>query len=225
VGLQELLVYFDPWIAGVVLPNMIILGLMAIPYIDTNPRGIGYYSLKERPLANSLFLFGNALWFILIFIGYYCRGPNWAWYWPWENWLEHKPLPPPTWDFPVWAGLLSLGAYFGMGVAAPRLFRQEISWKKAIVGFIVVFSLIAIALKFTLGLELGRLAILGSLLLISFVLGFLLPQKHLRELDWPRYVITMSFVLMMMGVLLKIGLRLGFDVKYILSLPQFNFNI
>ena len=31
-GLQELLVYFDPWIAGVVLPTMIMVGLMAIPY-------------------------------------------------------------------------------------------------------------------------------------------------------------------------------------------------
>ena len=30
---------------------------------------------------------------------------------------------------------------------------------------------------------------------------------------------------MMLGVLLKIGLRLGFDIKYVLSLPQFNFNI
>ena len=37
VGLQELLVYFDPWIAGVVLPTLIIVGLMAIPYIDKSP--------------------------------------------------------------------------------------------------------------------------------------------------------------------------------------------
>ena len=28
VGLQELLVYFDPWLAGVVLPTMIMVGLM-----------------------------------------------------------------------------------------------------------------------------------------------------------------------------------------------------
>ncbi len=37
LGLQEMLVYFDPWLAGVVLPGLIIVGLMAIPYIDTNP--------------------------------------------------------------------------------------------------------------------------------------------------------------------------------------------
>jgi len=30
LGLQEMLVYFDPWIAGVVMPTMIIIGLMVI---------------------------------------------------------------------------------------------------------------------------------------------------------------------------------------------------
>src|SRR5215813_9408573 len=48
LGLQEMLVYFDPWLAGVVFPGLIIVGLMAIPYIDTNPKGNGYYTLKER---------------------------------------------------------------------------------------------------------------------------------------------------------------------------------
>ena len=31
VGLQELLVYFDPWIAGVMIPTIIIICLMIIP--------------------------------------------------------------------------------------------------------------------------------------------------------------------------------------------------
>src|SRR3954462_2837176 len=34
LGLQEMLVYFDPWLAGVVLPGLIIVGLICIPYID-----------------------------------------------------------------------------------------------------------------------------------------------------------------------------------------------
>jgi hypothetical protein len=33
------------------------------------------------------------------------------------------------------------------------------------------------------------------------------------------------FLLMTIGVLLKVGLRLGFNVKYIFSLSQFGFNI
>src|SRR3989337_1811819 len=34
IGLQELLVYFDPWIAGVLIPNQIIIGLILIPYVN-----------------------------------------------------------------------------------------------------------------------------------------------------------------------------------------------
>src|SRR3977135_1534235 len=41
LGLQEMLVYFDPWMAGVVLPSLIIVGLMCIPDGDKNPKGKG----------------------------------------------------------------------------------------------------------------------------------------------------------------------------------------
>ncbi len=87
LGLQELLVYFDPWLAGVVLPTLIILGLMAIPYLDRNPLGNGYYTLRQRPFAIGVFLFGFVgLWIAPILIGVFCRGPGWNWYWPWEPW-------------------------------------------------------------------------------------------------------------------------------------------
>ncbi|MEK7745770.1 MAG: cytochrome b N-terminal domain-containing protein, partial [Elusimicrobiota bacterium] len=225
VGLQELLVYFDPWIAGVLLPGVIIAGLMAIPYLDTNPKGVGYYSIRERSFANTMFLLGNFLWFILIAIGQWCRGPSWSWYWPWESWLHHKPLPSATWSFPDWAGLLSHAAYFGAGTALPRLIKADLPWGKSILGFTAVYAAMALGLAFVFGLGLGKLAMMGVFLLSYWVFGFLMPQKHLRELDLTRYLITMSLVLMMMGVLIKIGLRLGFDVKYILALPQFNLNI
>ena len=55
LGLQEMLVYFDPWIAGVLFPTIIILGMMSIPFIDNNPRGCGYYSFKERKMALAIF--------------------------------------------------------------------------------------------------------------------------------------------------------------------------
>src|SRR5947207_1706194 len=44
LGLQEMLVYFDPWMAGVVLPSLIIVGLMALPYIDFNREGNDYFT-------------------------------------------------------------------------------------------------------------------------------------------------------------------------------------
>ena len=70
LGLQEMLVYFDPWMAGVVLPVLIIVGLVAIPYIDTNPKGNGYYTIMERKMAIWLFMFGwLVLWVYLIIKG------------------------------------------------------------------------------------------------------------------------------------------------------------
>ncbi len=87
LGLQELLVYFDPWIAGVILPLLIVVGLMAIPYLDRNPHGSGYYTIRERPFAIATFLFGFlGLWIAPILIGVFCRGPGWNWYWPWQSW-------------------------------------------------------------------------------------------------------------------------------------------
>lgn len=83
LGLQEMLVYFDPWMAGVLLPGLIVVGLIAIPFIDTNPKGNGYFTFKERPMAISLFMFGwLVLWLYLIIVGTFLRGPNWTYYGP-----------------------------------------------------------------------------------------------------------------------------------------------
>src|SRR5262245_45878213 len=91
LGLQEMLVYFDPWLAGVVLPGLIIVGLIAIPYIDKNPKGNGYYTFNERKAEVTLFLFGFAiLWVSLIVLGTFLRGPNWNFFGPFEYWDIHK---------------------------------------------------------------------------------------------------------------------------------------
>ena len=92
LGLQELLVYFDPWLAGVLLPGLIVVGLMALPYIDKNPKGNGYYTLTERPFAIFTFMFGFiVLWVVLIVLGTFLRGPNWNFFGPYEYWDPHIP--------------------------------------------------------------------------------------------------------------------------------------
>ena len=86
-----MLVYFDPWLAGVVLPGLIIVGLIAIPYIDKNPKGNGYYTFNERKAEITLFLFGFViLWSSLIVLGTFLRGPNWNFFGPFEFWDLHK---------------------------------------------------------------------------------------------------------------------------------------
>lgn len=107
LGLQEMLVYFDPWIAGVVLPTFIILGLMCIPYVDRKPtEGSGYYSFKGREFQVLFFCFGFALWIVLIIIGTYFRGPGWAWYWPWEDKSHAKVVVDPLTLRPEFLGVL-----------------------------------------------------------------------------------------------------------------------
>jgi len=91
LGLQEMLVYFDPWIAGVVMPTLIIIGLMVIPYIDTNPLGCGYYTWKQRKFSIGTFLFGFiVLWVSMIIIGTFIRGPGWQWFWPGQTWDHNR---------------------------------------------------------------------------------------------------------------------------------------
>jgi len=94
LGLQEILVYFDPWLAGVVIPTFIVIGLVAIPYIDPNPKGNGYYTFAERKHEIFIFLFGFViLWVLLVFQGTFLRGPNWNFYGPYEYWDLHKVVP------------------------------------------------------------------------------------------------------------------------------------
>jgi hypothetical protein len=86
LGLQEMLVYFDPWIAGVVMPSIIMIGLMVFPYVDSNPLGNGYYTLRQRRFAVNMFSWGFLMWILLIFIGTFIRGPGWIWFWPGQTW-------------------------------------------------------------------------------------------------------------------------------------------
>ncbi|MEO6987626.1 MAG: hypothetical protein ABI239_03170, partial [Aquihabitans sp.] len=94
LGLQEMLVYFDPWMAGVVLPTMIIIGLVALPYIDFNREGNGFYTFKKRWFAITTFMFGFlVLWVTLIVLGTFLRGPNWNFFGPFAYWDPHVVLP------------------------------------------------------------------------------------------------------------------------------------
>jgi cytochrome b/b6/petD-like protein len=111
LGLQEMLVYFDPWIAGVVMPTLIIIGLMVIPYIDTNPLGCGYYTWRQRKFAIAMFLFGFVvLWVSMIVIGTFIRGPGWQWFWPGQTWDHNRVIYEVNRDLPDLFGIASNAA-------------------------------------------------------------------------------------------------------------------
>src|ERR1043166_2631892 len=116
LGLQEMLVYFDPWIAGVIMPTLIIIGLMVIPYIDANPLGNGYYTYKQRKFAIWTFIFGFIiLWVTMIVIGTLIRGPGWMWFWPGKTWDHNRLIFEVNQDLPDllgiknWIGKIVLG--------------------------------------------------------------------------------------------------------------------
>ena len=122
LGLQEMLVYFDPWVAGVVLPSLIIVGLMLIPYLDVNPKGVGYYTFRQRPFAVSIFCFGFlVLWIFLIVVGVFLRGPGWNFFAPWEAWDPHKVVALTNIDLNIWLAQ-KLGLDFLRGIVPAALF-------------------------------------------------------------------------------------------------------
>ncbi len=145
VGLQELLVYFDPWMAGVVLPTLILVGLIAIPYLDINPTGVGYYNFKNRKFATGIFTYGLVLWFGLIFIGYYMRGPGWELYLPWEKWDHFRPTSQiGLHNMPNWLGLVFLLGYGALGMLIPKIFFKDFYKSLGPIKYLVVMFLVLV---------------------------------------------------------------------------------
>ncbi len=83
LGLQELLTYFDPQVAGVLIPGFGLGGLAIIPYIDRNP-SVRPSDRKLAIMIFSFFLFASA---ILTIYGSFFRGPGFNWVWPWVDGL------------------------------------------------------------------------------------------------------------------------------------------
>ena len=138
LGLQEMLVYFDPWIAGVVMPTLIIIGLMVIPYIDTNPLGAGYYTIKQRKFSIATFCFGFlVLWVSMIIIGTFIRGPGWQWFWPGQTWDHNRLIYEVNRDLPdlfgitsnlgkgIFGAIVVLGYFAAGGFIMTALFRRK----------------------------------------------------------------------------------------------------
>ena len=192
LGLQEMLVYFDPWMAGVVLPSLIIVGLMVVPYIDVNPRGNGYYTFKERKFAITTYMFGFlVLWVVLIFLGTFMRGPGWYFFWPGQYWDPHKTVALTNVDLPYLLGFRTSAAQFFVGmIATGALF----TWWLPLVPL------------------LRRKEQPRALTNIGFYRTLL---NFYNQLGAVRFSITMGLFALMMSLPIKMLLRWTFNVKYI----------
>ncbi len=82
LGLQEMLSYFDPQIAGVTVPTVIgLVGFMMIPYIDRNPST----RPSDRKLAIMMFTIFLAGAATLTILGVLFRGPGFNFAYPWVD--------------------------------------------------------------------------------------------------------------------------------------------
>lgn len=81
LGLQELLAYFDPQVAGVILPGFGMLGLAVVPYVDRNP-AVRPSDRKLAIMIFSFFFFASA---VLTIYGSFFRGPGFNFTFPWSE--------------------------------------------------------------------------------------------------------------------------------------------
>ena len=210
LGLQEMLVYFDPWIAGVVMPSIIMVGLMVFPYVDSNPLGNGYYTLRQRRFSLWMFGWGFLMWILLIVIGTFIRGPGWIWFWPGQTW-DHNAV------------------VFDKNVDLHDLLAQKLHlaflaynpWK-FIFGFLVVSGFYLVGALFfhwlmTVDFKKIRLSPLRLFPKNEF------EQKLLARTSLLQYLTFQFFaVSVLLALPVKLFLRLVFTIKYVWVTPWFN---
>ncbi|MGH9790138.1 MAG: cytochrome C [Candidatus Acidiferrales bacterium] len=193
LGLQEMLVYFDPWIAGVVMPTLIIVGLMAIPYIDVNPLGNGYYTYKQRKFAIWAFIFGFlVLWISFIIIGTFIRGPGWMWFWPTQTW-DHNRL--------VFEVNRDLHQIWPFSVIVP----QNV-WGRGIFGALVVGLYFAVA----------------GYIMHWICMSTEFTRRIYRRMTLLQIITLHALMILMFSLPVKMVARLLFRIKYVWVTPWFN---
>ena len=205
LGLQEMLVYYDPWMAGVVLPSLVIFGLMAIPFLDFNRKGNGYYTIEERKFSYLIFQFGFLeLWITLIILGTFFRGPNWNIFGPFEYWDPHKVLA---------LNNIDLSQYFWV-------YGLERGLPKAPPNSGLGLSLLYIGLR-----ELpGILLVLGYFLFLPPIMAATIFRKFFVRMGFLRFMIMANLLLFMAALPIKMVLRWVFNMKYLISIPEYFLN-
>lgn len=206
LGLQEMLVYFDPWMAGVVLPSVILVGLMAIPYIDFNKLGNGYYTFNERKFAVTTFMFGFLpLWVAMIVLGTFLRGPNWNFFSPYEYWDVHKLELLNNINVSEWFWLQLMGQQLPVAAADSSKLTQ--------IGTILLRE------------WLGLVLVAAYLFALPPLMAATVFRSFFARMGFLRYMVLANLMLFMMSLPIKMVLRWAVRLKYIVAIPEWFFNI
>ena len=205
LGLQEMLVYFDPWMAGVVLPSLVVAGLMAIPYLDFNKSGNGYYTIADRKFSYLVFQFGFLeMWITLIVLGTFLRGPNWNFFGPYEYWSVYKVAALSNVDLSEYFWVLGLGTGLPR---APANSGQGI-------------ELLWIIVRESPGIVL----VLGYFLLLPPLMAVTIFKKFFVRMGFVRYMVMANLLLFMASLPIKMVLRWTCNLKYVIAIPEYFLN-
>jgi hypothetical protein len=141
------------------------------------------------------------LWVTLIFLGTFLRGPNWNFFGLYEPWDPHKLVP---------LNNVNLSDYIwvrGLGMV----------WEHPAGGVSVLTIL---------GREApGILLILGYFLLLPPLLAQTVLRPFYLRMGFIRFQILVSLLLFMASLPIKMVLRWAFNLKYIVAIPEYFFNI
>ena len=187
------------------LPSIILGGLMAIPYIDFNKLGNGYYTFNQRKFSIITFLFGFLpLWVAMIILGTFIRGPNWNMFGIYEYWDVHKL------ELLNNVNLSDLLWVNWLGQPLPRAAGDATAWQT----FLVIIQ----------REWLGLLIVVGYLAVLP-PLGAILFRDMFIKMGFLRYMVLANLMLFMWALPLKMAARWAFNLKYIVAIPEWFFNI
>ena len=167
---------------------------MAIPYIDTNPKGNGYYTFNERKAEVTIFLFGFViLWSALIVLGTFLRGPNWNFFGPFEYWDVHKLEA---------LNNVQLSEYLWVRAAGTAL-PDNILVREGV----------------------GILLSLAYVTVVPVVLARTALKRYYEKMGPARFYVGVFLFLMMLSLPIKMFSRWLVNLKYVVSIPEWFFNI
>jgi hypothetical protein len=204
LGLQEMLVYFAPWMAGVTIPALTIFGLMALPYLDPNPRGSGYYTIRQRRWVYLVFQFGFLqLWVLLILIGTFLRGPNWSFCGLYEyhdptrlSEMANTSLAQMFWGYLLGRSVPTVPTGAGILVELGHIVRREIAGLACMTAYFVG---------------------------LPILLRYTFLRTAYQQMGRCRYAVMVLLLLTMFALPLKMLLHWTLHLSYLVNIPEYFF--
>lgn len=207
-GVQELLVYFDPWLARYVFPLVYTLGFVMVAFLFHPAPDFAGTDFGSAILVIFLLAF-EMVWVFLIVFAILCRGPDWNFYWPWEAWmpklvplnpinfsnvfwryLTNLPIPNTSWIVREAPGLLLLTGYFSIGLLSARTLSRGVGYSTAACGFffLMLFAFTPLFLRTLLAPQVADIDVRMLIVLLMASLVFAASCLFFRLMKaWCRF--------------------------------------